>query len=313
MTVYRSWEELATLERPVYWAMGVFDGVHLGHRRVIESAARPGALRGVLTFDRHPMSLLCPERAPRLIVPDNGVKEDLLAALGVDALCVLPFTRELAGMEAAVFLDRLAAACPLAGISVGANWRFGAGRGGDAGLLRAQGEQRGFAVTCAPLAEYGGETVCSSAIRRHLAEGDFQRAVALLGHPLPMAGTVEEGRRLARQWNFPTANVRPRCGAMPPLGVYAARVRIDGEKGSWGGVANFGCRPTVDHPEAGPEPLLEVHLFQYDGMLYGRRLVVELTHFLRPERRFESLEALRAQIEADAAEASMLCRREGAL
>lgn len=304
MTVYRSWEELVTLARPVSWAMGVFDGVHLGHRRVIESAFVPGALRGVLTFDRHPMSLLCPERAPRLIVPDGQVKEELLASLGVEALFVLPFTRALAAVEATAFLDRLAAACPLAGISVGANWRFGAARGGNAALLRAEGERRGFAVACAPLVACGGETVCSSAIRRHLAEGDFQRAVAMLGHPLPMAGVVEEGRRLARGWDFPTANLRPACGAFPPYGVYAARVRVEGEEGRWGAVANFGLRPTVDHPEAGPEPLLEAHLFGWNGSLYGRRLEVELEHFLRPERRFDSLDALKAQIANDARDAS---------
>lgn len=291
------------LDRPVSWAMGVFDGVHLGHRRVIESAREPGALRGVLTFDRHPMSLLCPERAPQMIVPDDRVKEDLMAALGVEVMFVLPFTRELAAVEATAFLDRLAVACPLAGISVGADWRFGAGRGGNTALLRAEGKRRGIAVNCAPLVEYDGETVCSSAIRRHLAEGDFHRAAAMLGHPLPMAGEVVEGRRLARKWNFPTANLRPAYGAMPPYGVYAARARIEGEEGVWSAVANFGLRPTVEHPEAGPEPTLEAHLFEWNGSLYGRRLVVELECFLRPERRFANLEALKAQIEADAAEA----------
>lgn len=288
--------------------MGVFDGVHLGHRRVVESASAPGALRGVLTFDRHPASLLCPEKSPQLIVPDSRVKERLLASLGVQALLVLPFTRALAAVEATAFLDRLAAACPLAGISVGANWRFGAGRGGDAALLRREARRLGFVVECAPLVEYDGETVCSSAIRRHLAAGAFERAAALLGHPLAMSGVVEEGRKLARHWGFPTANVRPVSGALPPYGVYAARVRIEGEEGQWGAVANFGLRPTVEHPEAGPEPLLEVHLPDWSGPLYGRRLEVELEHFLRPERRFESLAALQAQIGADAAEAGAWLR-----
>lgn len=309
MTLCRSWEELAALGRPVHWAMGVFDGVHRGHRLVIESASAPGALRGVLTFDRHPLELLCPAKAPRLLVPDAGLKRELIASLGVDVLLELPFTPELASLSALEFLDRLAAACPLAGVSVGANWRFGAGRGGNVDLLRAEGARRGFAVNVAPLIEDAGETVCSSAIRRHLHEGMFDRASALLGHPFALAGLVEEGQRLARRWNFPTANLRPLPGAFPPCGAYAASVRIEGaEEGLYAAVANFGLRPTVQHPEQGASPLLEAHLFDYDGSLYGRRLVVELLRFLRPERTFDSLDALRQQIEGDAREAkAILC------
>lgn len=308
MTHCRSWEELAALGRPVHWAMGVFDGVHRGHRLVIESASAPGALRGVLTFDRHPQELLCPSKAPRLLVPDAGLKRELIASLGVDVLLELPFTPELASLSATDFLDRLSAACPLAGVSVGANWRFGAGRGGNVDLLRAEGARRGFAVNVAPLIEDAGETVCSSAIRRHLHEGMFDRASAMLGHPFALAGTVEEGRRLARRWNFPTANLRPLPGAFPPFGAYAARVHVEGaeEAGLYAAVANFGLRPTVQHPEQGASPLLEAHLFGFDGSLYGRRLVVELLRFLRPERTFDSLDALRRQIECDAREAKAI-------
>ncbi len=308
MIVCRSWEELAELGRPVHWAMGVFDGVHRGHRLVIESAASPGAWRGALTFANHPLALLRPEQAPRLLVPDARVKENLLAALDVDVMCVLPFTRELAAMTATEFLDRLASACPLAGISVGANWRFGAGRGGDASLLREEGAKRGFAVQTAPLVAWEGETVCSSTIRRLLAEGNFARATAMLGHAFALAGVVEEGRRLARRWNFPTANVRPLPGAFPPYGAYAARVHIEGDatKQPYAAVANFGLRPTVQRPGETPSPLLEAHLFDFDGSLYGRRLVVELAHFLRPERPFDGLDALRGQIERDAREARVV-------
>lgn len=307
-TVCRSWEELAVLGRPVHWAMGVFDGVHRGHRLVIESAAAPDALRGVLTFDRHPLELICPAKAPRLLVPDAGLKREFLASLGVDVLLELQFTPDLASLPATDFLDRLAAACPLAGVSVGANWRFGAGREGNVELLRDEGVRRGFAVNVAPLIEVEGETVCSSAIRRHLKEGAFDRASAMLGHPFALAGVVEEGQRLARRWNFPTANLRPLFGAFPPCGAYAGRVHVEGEgAGVYAAVANFGLRPTVQQPERCASPLLEAHLFSFDGSLYGRRIVVELLHFLRPERTFGSLDALRQQIECDARDAKAIC------
>ncbi len=296
-------EELASClpDAPVHWAMGFFDGVHRGHRRVIESACTPGALRGVLTFDAHPLALLAPERAPRLLTPHAGYKAALLQQLGVDVLLVLPFTRELASLEPSAFLKLLASACPggIAGLSVGENWHFGRGGRGDAAFLREWAGSYGCGVSINPLLEEGGQPVCSSRIRRLLAEGGLAEAERLLGHAFALCGAVEPGQRLARKLGFPTANITlPAAAALPPLGVYEVSFRHAGQ--CLRGVANLGLRPTIDEQH---KPVrLEVHVVGgWQGDLYGQQLEVELRRFIRPERRFESLEALRAQMAADVA------------
>ncbi len=284
---------------PVHWAMGFFDGVHRGHRRVVESAATPGALRGVLTFAHHPLSLLAPERQPLLLTPHAGHKAALLEALGVDLLLQLPFTPELAAMEPQVFLDRLAAACPqgIAGLSVGENWHFGRGGTGNAGFLHRWGAEHACRICVQPLLHVGAEPICSSLVRRVLAAGELAEAVALLGHPFCICGTVEPGQRLARQLGFPTANITlPAGAALPPMGVYEVAFTHGNER--LRGVANLGLRPTID--EVHKPVRLEVHVVGgWRGDLYGCELTVELCRFLRPERRFASLEELRAQMAAD--------------
>ncbi len=303
MIVVHSLEELASclLAVPVHWAMGFFDGVHRGHRRVIESADSPGALRGVLTFEQHPLTLLAPVRAPRLLTPHAGHKAALLQSLGVDVLLVLPFTPALAGMEAREFLVALAAACPagMAGVSVGENWHFGKGGCGDAGFLRRWGEANQCRVCVQPMLQDAGETVCSSRIRQLLAAGELERVAHGLGHPFCVCGVVEQGQRLARQLGFRTANITvPAAAALPPMGVYEVAFSYAGER--LRGVANLGLRPTISEAE---KPVrLEVHVVGgWQGDLYGCELTVELCRFIRPERRFDSLEALRAQMAADVA------------
>lgn len=292
---FRSFAELRTLSKPISWAIGFFDGVHRGHVRVIEAAYREGALRGVLTFDRHPLSVLNPPIAPPLIVADASEKARLLESFGCDVLLSLPFTKELAALSAEQFLDRLCSSSRCVHIAVGENWRFGAARGGNTAFLKEAGAKRGFSVLCVPLEMSGDEVICSSAVRRYLAEGDFARASEMLGHPLPMAGEVISGRRLARSWGFPTANTAVKLGACPPFGVYAVRACVKGKH--YTGIANFGVRPTVDCEACAP--LLEVHLYDFSGDLYGERLEAELLCLLRPEQRFPNLDELRRQIERD--------------
>ncbi len=279
--------------------MGFFDGVHRGHARVLKAARRPGAAHGVLTFENHPLTVLRPGDAPPLIVPDTAVKERLIRELGAEVLLSLPFSPELASWTAPEFLGRLCAACRCVHVAVGGNWRFGAGRAGDAAFLETEGSRLGFAVTRVPLKTSRGEVICSSAIRRHLSENRFARALELLGHPLWMSGTVTAGRRLARRWGFPTANVAVKSGVLPPFGVYAVRVHTGGR--SRPGIANFGIRPTVDRQPSAP--ILEAHLFDFAEDLYGARLEVELLRLLRRERSFPGQDALRRQIACDAAEA----------
>ncbi len=299
MQILSSLEELERLGRPVHWAMGFFDGVHLGHARVIRSASTPGALRGVLTFRQHPLSLLCPEKQPLLLTPDREQKEALLAALGVDVMLCLPFTPGLAALSPTDFLDALRAACPLAGVSVGANWHFGRGGAGDTTFLRQYAADHHFPALVQELVERGGQRVCSSLIRCCLREGKLRRAEELLGHPFRICGTVEHGQHLARQLGFPTANLTlPERAALPPLGVYEVQA-ILGEK-PWRGVANLGLRPTIR--EEKKIIRLETHFPRWQGDLYGQRLEVELCRFLRPEQRFDSLDALKEQMALDLAQ-----------
>ena len=299
MQVLTSLEEPGRLGRPVHWAMGFFDGVHLGHAKVICSASTPGALRGVLTFCQHPLSLLCPERQPLLLTPDMEQKKALLAALGVDVMLCLPFTPGLAAMSPSAFLDALRAACPLAGISVGVNWHFGRGGAGDTTFLRQYAAAHHFPALVQELVEKGGQRVCSSLIRRCLTEGKLRLAEKFLGHPFRICGTVEHGQHLARRLGFPTANLTlPERAALPPLGVYEVQATL-GDK-PWRGVANLGLRPTIR--EEKKIIRLESHFPGWQGDLYGRRLEVELCRFLRPERRFDSLDALKEQMALDLAQ-----------
>ena len=292
MKVLHTMHELAALNQKVHWALGFFDGVHRGHRRVIESATTPGALRGVLTFAEHPLALLAPDRQPRLITPLPEQKHALLAALGVDVLLEIPFTRELAALEPRAFLDALRLSCSISGISVGRNWRFGRGGAGDAAFVEAYCAEHGLDACVQDMAELQGERICSSRIRELLQAGDLPRAVEMLGHAFTIAGVVEPGQRLARQLGFPTANVTVHPQAvLPPAGVYEVAV------GACRGIANLGLRPTI--AEEQKVVRLETHLLNWQGDLYGRFLQVELRRFLRPERRFASVDELRAQIAAD--------------
>lgn len=296
MQVLSTFGELRSLPAPVFWAIGFFDGVHTGHVRVVQAAHAPGALRGVLTFCCHPLELLCPQRAPRLITPVPAFKERLLQEQGVQVLLRLPFTRELADMSPTAFLDALQAHSRVAGVSVGANWNFGKARAGNAAFLSEQGKQRGFEVRVQPLLQLGGGTVCSGAVRAALAEGRLDDAAAMLGRPFAVCGMVEHGQHLARRLGFPTANITlPPHSAVPPAGVYAVACRREGRL--LFGVADLGFRPSIREEEK--RLRLETHFFDFSGDLYGQPLTVALLHFLRPEQTFSSLSDLQAQIQRD--------------
>ena len=292
MKILHSMHELAALNQKVHWALGFFDGVHRGHSKVIASAATPGALRGVLTFAEHPLALLAPAKQPRLITPVPEQKHALLEAQGVDVLLELPFTRELAALEPRAFLDALRGSCPMAGISVGRNWRFGRGGAGNAAFVESYAAEHGMNACVQDMAELAGERICSSRIRELLQEGDLACAKAMLGHAFTIAGVVEPGQKLARRLGFPTANITMHPQAvLPPAGVYEVAV------GDCRGIANLGLRPTI--AEEQKVVRLETHLLNWQGDLYGCFLQVELRRFLRPERMFASVDELRAQIAAD--------------
>jgi riboflavin kinase/FMN adenylyltransferase len=298
MRVLGSIDALAEIPTPVVLAAGVFDGMHLGHRAVLETALaesrRIQATAVALTFDPHPASVLRPEAVPRLLTPTPH-KLRLIESLGIPVALVVEFNKNFAAMPAEEFVNRLAAACPLAGICIGEGWMFGHRRQGNADLLRHLGSEKNFFTREVAPVLVDGTVVSSTLIRKALAAGRLSDAARMLGRDYSLAGTVLRGAGLGYKLGFPTANISIASQQLPPDGVYAVRARFDGQ--SLPGVANLGFRPTVSND---PQRLLEVHLFDFSGDLYGRDLEVDFLDFLRPEKKFESLEALREGIERDA-------------
>lgn len=310
MQVLRTIEELSTLPGPVALAIGVFDGVHLGHQEVIRDAqdfvATHGGTAVVLTFDPHPLRVLKPEAAPRLLCSTRH-KLNLLKRYGVDHTLVLPFTAKTAEQDGRSFVEALAAACrPLGFISVGYTWSFGRGRSGNIHLLMDLGQAHGFGVYGVPEVQVDDEVVSSTRIREAVRTGDFEKARRLLGRDYTVLGDVVKGRQLGRQIGFPTANVAVENEELPPSGVYA--VTVHGPRfpiHGWNGVANLGVRPTV---ESNGERTLEVHLLDADCDLYGESLEVAFVERLREEKKFGGIEELKAQIAKDVEAARVLGR-----
>lgn len=293
----RNRDDLNRMAKPLHLALGVFDGVHLGHQAVIAAARqRAGALGGscgVVTFDPHPIRVLAPERAPRQLLASLEHKARLLGRLDMAFLLALEFNRALAEMSAEDFLQWLVGETNIATLAVGEDWRFGKDRVGDVALLRKAGVARGFEVVSVAPVMHDGERISSTRIRQTIRDGAMNRAAEMLGRSYSVEGRVAEGRQLGRTLGFPTANVVLGEEQLPPDGVWAVRGFL--EEQSWNGVANLGNRPTVD----GANHTLEVHLFDYSGDLYGTLLEVEFVHHLRYERKFASLDELRAQISVD--------------
>lgn len=263
-------------------AVGFFDGVHRGHQAILAHA------KSVLTFRNHPLSVICPARAPRLIMSFEE-REAVLRRFGIEEVIALDFTRELANLEPTVFAQRY-----LAGhrICCGANWRFGRGGSGDAEFLRAQGLE----VETVPYAEFEGQPVSSTRIREALESGRIESATAMLGHSYQIAARVTHGKGEGRQLGFPTVNLLPvHLDLQLPRGVYEVVL------GGRSAIANFGVAPTFGE-RAWPTPVLEVHFLSSDLPSLTEPLqTVDLKRFIRPERTFTSREELQRQIAADCA------------
>lgn len=288
--------------KPLHLAIGMFDGVHLGHRAVIEAAVRAarssGGLAGVLTFWPHPSALFRPENPTRMM-QDGAAKSRMLLSLGVDVVVTQPFTAEIAGVAAEEFLPWLRGQVPqLAAIYVGENFRFGRGRKGDVAMMQGSGAAMGIAVSSAPRVSLGGAPISSTRIRELLEAGEIVAANALLGYAYFSEGVVTGGKRLGRTIGFPTLNLAWSPGLRPRFGVYA--VRVSGEKSATPlpAVANYGLRPTVEETH---EPRLETHVLGFCPFDAGDRVRVEWLDFVRPERRFAGVEELRTQIALDRA------------
>jgi riboflavin kinase/FMN adenylyltransferase len=296
--------------RPSVAALGAFDGIHLAHAKILDTAVERARVLGVATvactFDPHPAVVLRPQVTP---APIASLDENLarIAERGVDATLVIPFTRDFSRMEAETFVDEvLVRVLGAREVVVGFNHTFGRGARGTAALLRDLGARRGFVTHVLPPLQVRGLTVSSSAIREALRDGDVELARALLGRPYSVAGTVQRGAGRGRTLGFPTANLRPDRPLVLAPGVYAARARWDGRVAD--AVVNIGYRPTFDESEY----WVEAYLFDFSGDLYDRSLTLDFLCRIRPETKFPGVEALKAQVQKDMEEARRLLRAQPA-
>lgn len=299
MRILHSIDELSSLNGPIVLAAGTFDGVHLGHqaliRRAMEEATSRGGTAVVMTFDSHPASLLRPEKAPRLLTR-NEEKILILQGIGVPALLMLEFTKDLAGVSARDFIELLVtASSPLHALCVGQEWSFGKGGEGNVALLKELGFERGFQVIQINPVVAGGASISSTRIRSAISLGNLSEASLCLGRPYQLSGEVVSGAGVGSKIGFPTANLDINGMQLPPNGVYAVKVNTDGN--AFAGVCNIGLRPTVD--TSAKIPVVEVHLFDVSADLVGKRLRTEFVKYLRPEQKFLSLEELKEQIAKD--------------
>jgi riboflavin kinase/FMN adenylyltransferase len=280
-------------------ALGYFDSVHQGHRRVFETAnayrdAHPGTRSAALTFRNN---LSAAVKADAKEIYPYAERKSLIAACGIDYLLPLTFTPALKALSAAAFLDRLTAAVRVEAFVCGADYRFGQGRAGDVRFLRDYGAERGIAVVVTPKADRAGQKISTSGIKALLKAGDAAGAAALLHRPYTLTGRVVHGRGQGHLFGFPTANIAPPPEKfLPKEGVYACRVWIGkGRRTAYCAVANVGAKPTFGDPTPGVEALID----GFSGDLYGQTVTLSVLRYLRPIRVFDSPAALRAQIGRD--------------
>jgi riboflavin kinase/FMN adenylyltransferase len=288
-------------------ALGNFDGLHRGHLRIIERVKRGAAEHGgtpmAMTFDPHPPRVLRPDKAPPLLMTKKQ-RLDALHGAGISCVAVVRFTKELSEWDPETFVRLvLVEWLRVSEVWVGANFLFGHGRVGTFSLLRTLGQRFGFRADKIDPVRYKDFVVSSTRIRRLISEGRVDEAGALLGHPYFLDGTVVEGRRRGREMGFPTANMTTANELVPPHGVYATTLTIDGVVHA--ALTNIGVRPTFNETDV----TIETYVLRYDGDLYGRSVRLSFVQRLRDERRFDTVDALRAQIEADQQKAERLFSR----
>ncbi len=306
MEIIGSIEELERLHGPLFLAIGVFDGVHRGHQAVISTStshARSGnGTPLVVTFDPHPVKVLRPNDAPHLLTATQH-KIALIRDLGVDHLLVINFDKKFAATPPEKFVEQLVAhSKPLSEICVGHEWSFGKDRRGNLDLLKELGARFHFDVVGIPPVKVSGAVVSSTAIRQAVEKGDFATAAVMLGREYTILGTVKAGEKLGKKLGYPTANLSAHSEQFPPNGVYLAEAWIQGVL--YHGVVNLGYRPTVSGGRS--ERVLEIYLLDFNRDIYGENVEVRFVRYLRPERKFDNLEALVRQIDVDVQQAREL-------
>ncbi|MDR3456391.1 MAG: bifunctional riboflavin kinase/FAD synthetase [Verrucomicrobiae bacterium] len=301
MNVIHAANELGNGSRKVCLAIGVFDGVHLGHqhiiRQTIADARQHDAVAMIVTFDKHPNAVVAPDRVPPQI-SSRSQKLRAIEALGADALLEIPFDRSFSEKTGEVFIRELVSALgKIHSICVGADFVFGRKRSGNVALLKTLGAELQFQVHGLAAVALDGQVVSSTRIREAIRAGNFDAASQMLGRPYAICGQVVLGDRIGRQLGFPTANLDVTNLILPPNGVYAASMTVAGK--FYQAALNLGVRPTV--ASAQPQLRVEAHLLDFDGDLYGVELELEIGSKLRDERRFSSPAELREQIARDVA------------
>ncbi|MDA3798147.1 MAG: bifunctional riboflavin kinase/FAD synthetase [Kiritimatiellae bacterium] len=295
MNKYTQIIDIRNESSPVVMAVGFFDGVHLGHKKVIknalELAGQHNAKTYVLTFRKHPLSIIAPEIAPPML-NSNHYKLKLLNDLGVSGCVEIDFTSETAKIPAEEFVDKLKSVTPpLVGIVSGNNWRFGHKGQGTPKLLEKCNlwDIRNIDHTI-----YKDEPISSTRIRKAVIEGNLEEAKDMLGRPFSIEEQVVTGKKLGRKIGFPTANFKIHNGALPPYGIYAVKAKYDGE--TYNGVINIGLRPTLEDNEP---PNLELHILDFNKNIYGENIEIAFIQKIRDEQKFDNLEDLKIQIAKD--------------
>jgi len=291
---------LQTRTKPIILAAGFFDGVHLGHRRILDQARNDaqhiGGEAWIMTFDTHPLKILRPAAAP-LLLTSPAHKIALMRQAGMDGCILLPFSRELASRSAESFSQWLFHCAPrLNEVITGENWRFGAGAAGTPAMLASLGAGMQIRVISMPPVIHGAAAISSTRIRQAVTCGDLPEAATMLGRPFSVLGTVIRGRAIGRTMGFPSANIDPHNEALPPLGVYAVQARVGNR--FYDGALNFGTRPTFDKDASVP-PLLELHLLDFSGSLYEQDIEAFFIERLRDEWYFATIGELKTQIADD--------------
>lgn len=299
MQLVRHAGDLKTEGRKVCLAIGVFDGVHLGHQQVIRQcildARQQDGLAVAVTFDRHPMAVVAPERAPLLIYSLNQ-RLEVIGSLGVDAILVLDFSPELSRLPGRDFIENLRRDLgPLGSICVGATFTFGYKRSGTVTLLKELGSELGFSVHGLAALSLDGEVVSSTRIREAIRRGDIESATQMLGRSYSLRSTVIQGDHLGRKLGFATANLDVRGLLTPPTGVYVAHARVADRR--LNAVVNIGTRPTLGTTD--PVLRVEAHILDFAADIYGAKIELSFLQYLRPEKKFANVEELKAQISRD--------------
>jgi riboflavin kinase / FMN adenylyltransferase len=308
MQIIQHLEDYDNQGRGVFCTIGMFDGLHLGHRHVIQNtiieARKAGGVSLGITFDQHPAKVVAPQHAPEMIYPLSKRKK-LLASTDLDIAWVIPFTTQFSQITGQSFLENICTRFrPLRRICVGPDFHFGHNRSGNIQLLRKEASRLDFELPEIKPVRDSESEISSTVIRTLIRNGKLEEVKRKLGRPYEICGTVIQGKKIGRSIGFPTANLDSTDLVLPPNGVYAVRVNLIGEQIE--GVMNIGIRPTVD--SAPSQRIVEVHFFDFDEQIYDHSIEIQPIGQIRPEIKFPSIEDLKRQIESDCLKAKKMLR-----